>query len=180
MKEMLSTLNMKMVRLEENTIIKSFESENVDLNDFLLNDAKSYLKSLLAVTYLLLSRDEIIAYFCLSHDSLTKASEEKSEWNKINRTIPNEKRRRSYPAIKIGRLAVSKNYTGFGLGKFIIGSVIKMYIANLQQAGCRFITVDAYCNALPFYEKNDFKYLTEKDKPDETRVMYLDLKSYIA
>jgi hypothetical protein len=53
-----------------------------------------------------------------------------------------------------------------------------MYIANRRQAGCRFITVDAYSNAVPFYEKNDFKYLTDKDKQDETRAMYLDLKSY--
>jgi hypothetical protein len=31
------------VRLEEDTVIKSFESTDKDLNDFLLNDAKNYL-----------------------------------------------------------------------------------------------------------------------------------------
>jgi hypothetical protein len=71
MKEIdLSTLNMKMVRLDKNTVIKSFESEDYDLNDFLPNDAKNYLKSLLAVTYLLLSGDEIIAYFCWVYDKI--------------------------------------------------------------------------------------------------------------
>jgi hypothetical protein len=49
--------------------------------------------------------------------------------------------------------------------------------SSLQHAGCRFIIVDAYKNALPFYKKNRFKYLTENDKDDATRIMYLDLKA---
>jgi hypothetical protein len=93
----------KMVRLEADTVIKSFESEDKDLNDFLLNDAKNYLESLLAVTYLLQIGDETVAYFSLSNDSLIKNDGEKPESNSINRTVPNNKRRSSYPAVKIGR-----------------------------------------------------------------------------
>jgi len=52
-----------------------------------------------------------------------------------------------------------------------------MYTNNQQQAGCRFITVDAYSNALGFYEKNRFNYLTDKDKTSETRAMCFDLKA---
>ena len=36
--------------------------------------------------------------------------------------------------------------------------------------------VDAYRSALPFYEKNHFRYLTTKDEDDDTRIMYFDLK----
>jgi hypothetical protein len=50
-----------------------------------------------------------------------------------------------------------------GLGKIIIETVIKMFVATQQQSGCRFFTVDAYRNAPPFYDKNNFKYLTDKD-----------------
>ena len=154
MQETFFPTNLELVRLEENTEIKSFESEDQDLNDFLLNDAKKYLNSLFAVTYIYQTKDETVAFFCLSNDNLTKDEEEKSAWNKVNRTIPNEKRRKTYPAVKIGRLAVSKTYTGLGIGKRIIETVINMYLVN-QQAGCRFVTVDAYRNATPFYEKND-------------------------
>jgi len=35
----------------------------------------------------------------------------------------------------------------------------------------------AYKNALPFYEKNGFRYLTENDEKNSTRIMYLDLKA---
>jgi hypothetical protein len=96
------------VRLEADTVIHSFDSEDKDLNDFLLNDAKNYLKSLLAVTYLLQTGDETVAYFSLSNDSLIKNDDERPVWNKVNRAIPNEKRRKTYPAVKIGRLAVAK------------------------------------------------------------------------
>jgi predicted GNAT family N-acyltransferase len=158
------TAKWTLTQLKEDTIINSFESTDEELNDFLLNDAKKHLASLLSVTYLIKVQDEIIAYFCLLNDCLIKDEEEKSSWNKINRLIANEKRRKSYPAVKIGRLAVSKNYSGLGFGTFIIQTVIKMYTNKQQQSGCRFITIDAYRNALPFYERNVFKYLTDKDK----------------
>ena len=40
----------EIVRLKEDTPISSFDCGDNDLNDFLLNDAKNYLKSMLAVT----------------------------------------------------------------------------------------------------------------------------------
>ena len=43
---------LQFVRLEEDTPISSFDCGDSDLNDFLQNDAKNYLKSMLAVTYL--------------------------------------------------------------------------------------------------------------------------------
>jgi hypothetical protein len=52
-----------------------------------------------------------------------------------------------------------------------------MYINEPQRAGCRFLMVDAYHDALPFYQKNDFKFLTGQDKDDDTRTMYFDLKT---
>jgi predicted GNAT family N-acyltransferase len=163
--------------LEEDTEIKSFDCKDKDLNDFLLNDAKNYLKSRLAVIYLLQVGDETVAYFSLSNDNLMKNDSKKSKWNKVNRAIPNDKRRRAYPAVKIGRLAVAKKYAGLGLGSQIILAIRKMYTSEQQRAGCRFLTVDAYCNALPFYQKCSFKLLTEQDANDDTRIMYFDLKA---
>ena len=70
--EKLQPANSRLIRMEEDAIIKPFESEDVELNDFLLNDAKNYLKSLLATTYIIHTEDDTIAYFSLSNDSLTK------------------------------------------------------------------------------------------------------------
>ena len=176
--EFLNKLNVHASRLNNDTEIQSFESNDEDLDNFLLNDAKDYLTSLLSVTYTIQSDAETIAYYCLSNDRLSQNMDEKSIWNKINRFISNKKRRKSYPAVKIGRLAVSKKYANMGIGTMIIKTIKEFYgNVSLQHAGCRFVTVDAYKEALPFYEKNGFKYLTENDKNDATRIMYLDLKT---
>jgi GNAT superfamily N-acetyltransferase len=173
--------NIKIVRLENDTPISSFDCGDIDLNDFLCNDSKNYLASMLAITYLVKIDDEIAAYFCLSYDGLTRTNiltaAEKALWNRVGRKIPNSKRRRTYPAVKIGRLAVAQQYAGFGIGRRIIDAVLEMYLSEPHHAGCRFVTVDAYYSALPFYEKADFKYLTTKDKDEDTRAMYFDLKA---
>ena len=51
---------------------------------------------------------------------------------------------------------VSAEYANSGFGKLIIRIVKEMYANLKQQAGCRFVTVDAYQNALEFYRKNGF------------------------
>ncbi|MDR0574742.1 MAG: GNAT family N-acetyltransferase [Tannerella sp.] len=171
----------KIIRLEENTPIATFDCGDIDLNEFLLNDAKNYLESMLAVTCLVEFDNEIAAYFCLSCDGLTRSAipteEEKRHWNKVGRKIPNSKRRRTYPAVKIGRMAVAKKFAGSGLEKLLLLSIREMYIHKQHHAGCRFITVDAYRSALDFYEKNRFQFLTTKDVDEDTRTMYFDLKA---
>jgi GNAT superfamily N-acetyltransferase len=171
----------RIIRLEEDTPISSFDCGNIDLNEFLANDAKNYMKSMLAVTYLVKADDAIVAYFCLSYDGLTRSAiqtdEEKALWNNVKRKISNSKRRRTYPAVKIGRLAVNEQFAGLGIGRLIIKAIVMMYLTEQHHAGCRFITVDAYRQALDFYEKNRFQYLTTKDLDDDTRAMYFDLKA---
>ncbi len=163
-------------RLELGAEIKPFESEDEDLNKFLLNDAKNYLVEKLAVTYVVENDVETIAYFCLSNDSLRREVDMET-WKKINRKVPNSKRKGSYPAVKIGRLAVTKKYAGNGFGKLMLRYIEKMYLKDEQKSGCRFITVDAYGGATDFYLRNGYKFFTEKDSNKNTRIMYFDLKS---
>ncbi len=48
---------------------------------------------------------------------------------------------------------------------------------NDSKAGCRFITVDAYADALPFYYKQGFIPLSKTDEGADTRLLYFDLQS---
>ena len=170
-------------RVELDTEIKPFASEDDELNDFLLNDAKNYLTQKLAVTYLIENDTDTIAYFCISNDNLkreisTNLSDlEKTVWNQLSRKIPNRKRRGSYPAVKIGRLAVSKQYEGKGFGRILLNMVRSMYLEENQRSGCRFITVDANANAFSFYERNGFCFITDKDRERRNRAMYFDLQA---
>lgn len=160
--------------------IKPFRSIDKDLNDFLLSDSKNYLEELVAVTYLLEdpSHDKTVAYFSLLNDSLTADPDDHSEWNRLNRAIHNSKRRKQYPAVKIGRLAVSEEYMGKGIGSSIM-RYIKLMLTHGNRTGCRFLTVDAYTNAVGFYESTGFRFITKKDEGEDTRLMYYDLKRFL-
>lgn len=163
-------------RLDEYTIIKPFDCGDEVLNNYLLQESKFYLSERLAVTYIIESEEETIAYFCLLNDKVSRNIDAKT-WNKINKKIPNAKRKGTYPAVKIGRLAVTKKYAKSGFGEFMLDSVKQMYSENGQISGCRFITVDSYGLVTKFYEKHGFKFMTESDAGKDTRLMYFDLLS---
>ncbi len=165
-------------QLNAESIIRPFHCSDNDLNAFLADDAKKYLSDLMAVTYLLedYSREKTVAYFSLLNDKVVFDPEQRSLWNRLSRKISNAKRRKSYPSVKIGRLAISNDYVGHGIGREII-NMIKFMFTHGNRTGCRFITVDAYNDAVGFYQKCGFEFITESDKDDQTRLMYYDLKS---
>ena len=172
----------KFVRMSPDLEIGDFDCGDADLNEFLREDAKTYLAELLAVTYLVMAEKRVAGFFSLSNDKLTCAPDEdgtKATWNRLQRGIPNKKRRRSYPAVKIGRLGVCADMQRGGLGRQIL-DWLKILFLTANRTGCRFITVDAYNNPLTigFYERNDFRFLTPADEKEDTRQMYFDLKPF--
>jgi predicted GNAT family N-acyltransferase len=174
----MNDIEIQLIKLCQETDIKPFKCINADLNGFLFEDAKPYLKSLMAVTYLLedITNDVTIAYYSLLADKISFDEKEKSMWNKINRAIPNKKRRKDYPAVKIGRLAVNQQYANCGYGRLIVDNIIRKF-SETMVIGCRFITVDALQSAIPFYQKCGFDFFTEKDSDHPTRLMFYDLKN---
>lgn len=56
----------------------------------------------------------------------------------------------------------------------MIQAIIASY-RNDNKAGCRFITVDAYADALSFYYKQGFIPLSKTDEGADTRLLYFDL-----
>ena len=167
-------------KLSRDTDLRSFNSTDAELNDFLLEEAKAYQEELLAVTYLVLDKhtERIAAYYSLLNDTIRFGIDDKAVRNRINRRIPHSKQRNSYPAIKLGRLAVDKQYVGEGLGKRILFDIAYRY-SNGHGSGCRFITVDAVTSAVGFYEHFGFRLFSAQDAEEDTRQMYFDLKSVL-
>ncbi|WP_417184742.1 GNAT family N-acetyltransferase [Alistipes putredinis] len=173
-------------RLNSEDVIKPFDCEDADLNGFLLEtdkmvaNARQHTSELLAVTYLIedLDADRTIAYFSLLNDKIEREITDDREWKRLSREIPYIKRRRSHPAVKLGRLAVSKEYKGQKWGNRIL-LFIKRWFTNDNKTGCRYITVDALRSAQAFYEKNEFKVLVTPQENDETVLMYYDLKQFV-
>ena len=170
--------------LPQTDILKPFDCGNSDLNAFLLetdtNEPNATLseKELVTATYIVEDTQtrDILAYFSLLHDKIDRQIADKAIWNRLSRTIPNAKRRSSYPALKIGKLAVSSNIKEHGLGTKIINFIELLYLQE-RRAGCRFITVDALREAEEFYNKNSFKRLIDPAPEDETILMFFDLMS---
>ncbi len=163
--------------------LKPFDCGNADLNGFLTETADDtpnaalYAKELLAETYVVEEAitHNTLAYFSLLNDKIERDIADKQVWNHLSRQIPNAKRRSSYPGLKIGRLAVSKDAQGSGLGKKII-NFIKFLFYDNRYSGCRFITVDALKTAEEFYQKCRFSPLKKNDSEDETILMFFDMK----
>ena len=167
-------------RLEEKEIVTTFDCEDEDLNDFILNEAHVYRDALLAVTYILEDKNSsALAYFSLANDKVSLSDfESKTDFNRFRKhRFVNEKRLKGYPAVKLCRFGVSLTVKGMGMGSVLI-DFIKAYFLKDNKTGCRFITVDAYSAAVPFYEKNGFLLLTCEDVESDTRLLYFDLNDY--
>lgn len=176
----------RLKRLNPDDIVKPFDCGNTDLNGFLLEDntlvpnAKHHANELIAVTYVIEDDDEeqTVAYFSLLNDKIDREITDNKVWNRLSREIPNIKRRKSQPAVKIGRLAVSSAYQGQGWGARIIG-FLKQWFTENNKTGCRYITVDALAERVGFYEKYGFNILVTPQEGDETVLMYYDLKKFV-
>jgi GNAT superfamily N-acetyltransferase len=161
------------VRLSQAHHILPFDCGDSDLNEFLLKDSGSYLNQLLAVTYLIEYNGRTIAFFSVSNDKITVHDvDSNNQFKKIfQRIMPQGKRYRCYPAVKIGRLGIDASAQNRGLGTKLLDYIKGMFITN-NRTGCQYITVDAYKQSLRFYEKNGFRYFTDKDKNSDTRQMF--------
>lgn len=171
---------MRLSRLEDITASKPFDCGDDDLNDFLASDAPFYRKQMLATTFVLEDDDQTVAYYSLLNDKISNSTVPKNIWRKLRNTIPHEKHFSSYPAVKIGRLAVSLDYKKDGVGTRLVAGIKQMLIEQQGQSACRFLTVDAYRAAVPFYQKNGFKMLVNEIKEKAITVpMYYDLKQLV-
>jgi GNAT superfamily N-acetyltransferase len=156
----------------------AFDCGHHDLNDFFASDCINYSNELLGKTYCF-TLDEnpmvIVCAFTIANDSIKTNLLPKPRKNKINRSIPNEKRLNSYPAVLIGRLGVNKDFKRKGIGKGLMDFIKSWFIDETNKTGCRFLVVDSYNeeDPLKYYLSNGFQYLfeTEEDEKKYTGVM---------
>lgn len=152
-------------KLSKDHEIENFECGDYDLNDFLINDALHQMEKKLNVTYICFYENVLVAYFTLSSDSITINDEDEKI---LGIRYP------QYPALKIGRLAVDKNYRNRRVGSEIILRVIGKLMIMCKEVGMRFISVDSYDGSTIFYSKNNFIKLEKDSKGKENVAMYFD------
>ena len=166
---------MRLVRLTQDYNITAFDCGDADLNAFLVEDAKGALVKRVAKTLILEDEGKIVAYCSLLNDRISRQDVTNSQWKKIRERFPASKQFRSYPCVKIGRLAVSINYRGLHIGTQMIDTIRTLLEENDSYSAFRFLTVDAYISAIGFYESMGFVKLTRKEEDEHTRLMYFDM-----
>lgn len=169
---------MELIRLTSDYLISSFDCGDDDLNSFLFDDAKAFMEKRIANSFVLEDEGKIVAFFCLLNDKISRQEVTNSQWKKIKNKFPDNKRFSSYPTIKIGRFAVSSAYRGFNIGTKLMNLIKDMLNNGSNYSAFRFITVDAYVSAIPFYVKNGFVPLTQKEENDHTRLMFFDMMEF--
>ena len=166
---------MRLVRLTAGHDLSLFDCGDSDLNEFLKDDALYFTLQRIANTFVLEDEGKIVAYFCLLNDKVSQQESSNNKWKKLKHGFPEDKQFSSYPAIKIGRFAVSLDYRGQNIGADLMAMLKNMLYGNPNYSAFRYLTVDAYISAIGFYEKNGFKILSPMTKDEHTRLMFFDM-----
>ena len=111
-------------KLGENERVESFDCGDADLNDFILTDASLYYHVRLATSYVLEDgiTGEAAGYFSLAHDRISLTDfPSNSAYNRFRKQFfAQGKMFKSYPALKICRLATNKSARGLGIGSMML------------------------------------------------------------
>ena len=156
-------------------VLSRFNSYEKELVKFLLEDAIDNQKKQMSITYLwfLKSTKELVAYVTVLADAISLQGELKEHFRQQGVEY------KSLPALKIGRLCVSDDYLGRGIGTLMVEFILILAQKIGKDIGLRFITTDAKRNPEPrkdsvhFYKRFRFEILKQREKG--TLPMYKDL-----
>ena len=176
---------------------KGFTCKDEDITEFFTQDYADYAYQLLGKSYCFVKPDtsEIVCAFTVANSSVKVDSLPSNLRNKLNRKIPNAKRRPQYPAVLVGQLAVSDLFSGHHVGDELLDFIKSWFIDPLNKTGCRYVIVDAvnHSKVFEYDQRNGFKFLFSSDEeewtflhnkglepttpiePMKTRLMYFDL-----
>ena len=158
---------LKIIKANKDMLLSiDFDCGDDDLNEFLLVDSFDNIDNSLCTIFLCVFDENVIGFFSLSADSI-----------KINNKLTIEYP--SYPAIKIGRLAVSKEFQNLHVGSVLIEWIIGFCRNLRKEIGIRVVSVDAYnnINTIRFYQNNLFLglFAVMKKKNRRNIPMYRDI-----
>jgi len=152
-------------KLSKNHKREDFDCGNNFLNDFLKKYAyQNQIRYLVGVTYVAHIENVVIGYITISASSIKRVS------------IDNKKPYDDLPVLRVGRLAIDKEYQHKSIGKLLLKFAIKKAIELKENYGCIGIVVDAKEEAKKFYKKYGFIEINTLQK-SLTTPMYLSIKT---
>lgn len=151
---------------------KGFTCKDENITEFFTHDYADYAYQLLGKSYCFVKPEtsEIVCAFTVANSSVKVDSPPSNLRNKLNRKIPNAKRRPQYPAVLVGQLAVSDLFCGHHVGDELLDFIKSWFIDPLNKTGCRYVIVDAvnHQKVFEYYQRNGFKFLFASDEEEWT------------
>ncbi len=184
------------ISLEVADKIENFDCDDRHINKFFKKKSMDFSSQFLSRSFCFINRDnhdDVVCAYCLSNDSVNLSGLPTEIKKRFQNKFPRGKGLASYPAIKIGRLGVKKEYSegGAHIGSQLLDYIKYKCLEYGANSACRYLVVDSYNKDknLNFYHRNGFEFLMdEKDEKRvnglssqdklETRFMVFDLQKY--
>lgn len=152
--------------------MQNFSCGDEDLDEFFTRDCFAYAEQLLGKSYcykLDTNPNEVVCAFTLANACIRVSDLPNARKKKIETDIPHVKSLKDYPAVLIGRLAVSHEFRSLHIGSDVLTYIKYWFVAPNNKTGCRFVIVDAYNSesTKSFYEKNGFKLVFSTDDQEK-------------
>ena len=143
-----------------------------DLNEYFHKNAIDNEDELISKNYVFAEKET--GFPCAI---FTVSNAEIKSCNEIDMAISSNSRYKTYPAVRIGRLATHEKRMRQGIGSKLL-LFIKVWFTISNKTGCRFIVVDSRKDAISFYKKNGFEDYLENDPNSKYSILIYDLKAF--
>ncbi|MGD9895518.1 MAG: GNAT family N-acetyltransferase [Candidatus Methylacidiphilaceae bacterium] len=147
--------------------IASFDCGEPALNDWLRNHALKN-EGRFSRTYVVCDGKRVIGYFCISAGSVERAAAP----GNVRRNSPD-----TIPVSVIGRLAVSREQAGKGLGADLLSDALRRIAMASQSIGIGAVLVHAQDDAAKRFYLHCAEFI---EYPENSRTLFLPIKTVIA
>jgi GNAT superfamily N-acetyltransferase len=147
--------------------LSGFDCGEPALNDWLRHRALKN-ESRFSRTYVVCEDNRVVAYFCISAGAVERASAP----GKVRRNAPD-----TIPVSVVGRLAVSRDYAGKGLGADILSDALRRIAVASQSIGIGAVLVQAKDGAAKRFYMRCAEFV---EYPEDSRTLFLPIETVVA
>lgn len=147
--------------------LSAFDCGAPALNDWLRHRALKN-ESRFSRTYVVCQGKRVVAYFCISAGAVERAAAP----GKVRRNAPD-----TIPVSIIGRLAVSRDYGGQGLGADILADALRRIAIASQSIGIGAVLVHAKDNSAKHFYLRCAEFV---EYPADSRTLFLPIETVVA
>jgi len=147
--------------------LSAFDCGDAALNEWLRHRALKN-ESRFSRTYVVCERNRVVAYFCIAAGAVQRGAAP----GKVRRNAPD-----TIPVSVIGRLAVTRDHAGKGLGTDILSDALRHIAVASQSIGIGAVLVQAKDDAAKRFYTRCAEFI---EYPEDSRTLFLPIETVVA